>query len=592
MNFLPLRTKISGNETGRELLLGTRTTVLQAQAHQDCPFEKIVEALNPERRTDRNPLYNVALLQQNFPAQVLKTGSLQTSLVPLETHAPLLDLRFEAEQTDQGLSLMCEYKADLFEPATIEQLLLSARKVLETLVQRPETKLAEFQITSELEVQAASARRRATLDTIAVTATFTAEPLEEPLRFWAKELNLPTDIEFAGYNQVFQQLLDPASLLARNPRGLNVVLVRLEDWERNEVATNGHAAQSSADHIERAVRELISALKSAAGRSAVPYLVCICPSAKALARQPERAEFFRRMEQEMVAELATLANVHVVTPAQIFALYPVTDHYDPQGDELGHVPYTPAFFTALATMIARTFHSQKRPAPKVIVLDCDQTLWAGVCGEDGPDGIELSAPHRALQEFMRVQLDAGRLLCLCSKNNPEDVQAVFERRKEMPLKLEHFAATRINWLPKSTNLKALAQELNLGIESFVLVDDNPVECAEVQANCPGALALQLPESPELIPQFLEHCWLFDRQTVTAEDKQRTDFYRQERQRVQARTDSLSMTEFLTQLDLKVGIAEMSSNDVSRVAQLTQRTNQFNCTTRHRTEGEIRGFEHR
>ena len=157
----------------------------------------------------------------------------------------------------------------------------------------------------------------------------------------------------------------------------------------------------------------------------------------------------------------------------------------------------------------------------------------------------------------------------------------------MPLKLEHFAATRINWLPKSENLKALAEELNLGMESFVLVDDNPVECAEVLANCPGALALQLPESPELIPQFLKHCWIFDHQTVTAEDTQRTDFYRQERQRVQARTDSLSMSEFLTQLDLKVGITEPSPDELPRAAQLTQRTNQFNCTTRRRTEAEIR-----
>ncbi|MBC8094570.1 MAG: HAD-IIIC family phosphatase, partial [Akkermansiaceae bacterium] len=375
----------------------------------------------------------------------------------------------------------------------------------------------------------------------------------------------------------------------RNPRGLNVLLVRLEDWERNEAATNGHAARNSSDLIERAVRELISALRSAAGRSAVPYLVCICPSARAMAHEPHRADFFQHKEQELAAELAVLANVNVVTPGQLFALYPVPDHYDPRGDELGHVPYTPEYFTALATMIARTLHLQRRSAPKVIVLDCDQTLWAGVCGEDGPDGIELRAPHRALQEFMRAQLDAGRLLCLCSKNSPEDVQAVFERHPEWPLKLEHFTANRINWLPKSGNLKALAQELNLGIESFVLVDDNPVECAEVQANCPGALALQLPEDPEQFPEFLKHAWIFDHQTVTAEDLKRTDFYRQERERVQAHTEALSMSEFVTQLDLKVVIAELSPDELTRAAQLTQRTNQFNCTTRRRTETEIQGL---
>jgi FkbH-like protein len=166
---------------------------------------------------------------------------------------------------------------------------------------------------------------------------------------------------------------------------------------------------------------------------------------------------------------------------------------------------------------------------------------------------------------------------------------VFEHRVEMPLKLEHFAATRINWLPKSENLRALAQELNLGVDSFVLVDDNPLECAEVLANCPGAQVLHLPESPELIPGFLNHCWLFDQQTVTAEDSRRSEFYGQERQRLQARTESLSLPEFLAKLDLKVGIAELSSHDLARAAQLTQRTNQFNCAPRPRTEAEIQGL---
>ena len=403
-----------------------------------------------------------------------------------------------------------------------------------------------------------------------------------------RELELSAQIQFAPYNQIFQQLLDPASLSSGNTQGLNVVLVRMEDWSP-ALGNDGENILDSTQRIERTLGDLISALRSAAERNPAPILLCLCPSGKTFARDSRPADFFGHLHRRIANELASATNVHLIFPETLAALYPVDELYDPRGDELGHVPYTPAFFTALATMIARAFNSQKRPPPKAIVLDCDQTLWAGVCGEDGPDGIELGAPHRALQEFMRAQLDAGRLLCLCSKNNPEDVQAVFERRQEMPLKLEHFAAARINWLPKSENLKALAKELNLGIESFVLVDDNPVECAEVQANCPGALALQLPESPELIPRFLKHCWIFDRQTVTAEDRQRTDFYRQERQRVQARTDSLSLPEFLAQLDLKVGIAELSPDDPPRVAQLTQRTNQFNCTTRRRTEAEIRGL---
>src|SRR5260370_4772039 len=115
MNFLPIRAKISGGETGQALLANIRSAVLEAQAHQGCPFEKMVEAINPERKLHQNPLYNVALLFQNFPRQPFTSQGLRVSSVPVEMSAALLDLRFEAEQTPDGLSLSCEYRSQLFE---------------------------------------------------------------------------------------------------------------------------------------------------------------------------------------------------------------------------------------------------------------------------------------------------------------------------------------------------------------------------------------------------------------------------------------------------------------------------------------------
>src|SRR5204862_373136 len=176
------------------------------------------------------------------------------------------------------------------------------------------------------------------------------------------------------------------------------------------------------------------------------------------------------------------------------------------------------------------FHALLRPAHKVIVLDCDNTLWAGVCGEDGAKGIRLDPPFQSLQKFMRAQHEAGMLLCLCSKNNEEDVNEVFAQRLDMPLRREHLISSRLNWLSKSENLKSIAQELGLGLDSFIFVDDNPVECAEVEANCPEVLTVQLPEDPQQIPQFLRHCWVFDHLTRTAEDIKRGEMYRQNRQR--------------------------------------------------------------
>jgi FkbH-like protein len=455
---------------------------------------------------------------------------------------------------------------------------------MEDMVRNPDIQLSALEITGELREQAGRAHATAATDTVALTATFTAESLAEPLRHWMKELELPATVEFAPYGQVFQQLLDPNSLLRRNQRGLNVVLVRLEDWQHQQAA--GRNGGVAASEIEQSVSELVLALKSAAANGPVPYLVCICPPADNTARQSKAKSSHQPLESRLASELRDATGIYLVTTVELFDLYPVADYYDPRSDELGHVPYTPALFTALATMIARKYHALKRPPCKVIALDCDQTLWAGICGEDGPGGVELDPPRRALQQFMRQQLDLGRLLCLCSKNNEDDVAAVFDRIREMPLQPEHFAVRRINWNPKSANLRALADELGVGLESVVLVDDSPMECAEVSANCPEAVALQLPDEPQLIPQFLKHCWIFDSLQTTSEDTRRTALYQQNRRREELRRESLSFADFLGALKLSIQIAGISPTDLPRVAQLTQRTNQFNTTTRRRMEGEL------
>ena len=162
---------------------------------------------------------------------------------------------------------------------------------------------------------------------------------------------------------------------------------------------------------------------------------------------------------------------------------------------------------------------------------------------------------------------------------------VFDRRPDMVLKREHLVSWRINWQPKSQNIRALAQELNLGLDSFIFLDDNPVECAEVRAGCPEVLTLRLPIDGD-IEGFLRHVWAFDRLRVTSEDRQRTTMYKQEADRARFQRQAPTIGEFLAGLDLRVTISEPAPEQVNRVAQLTQRTNQFNFTTVRRNDGEI------
>jgi len=583
------RTDLSGNPSFRELLGRVNKTLMEASTHKVVPFGKVVEALAPERSSQYNPLIQVMFTfvgdlnyNINLPSLTLKPIDID-EILPVPT---VDDLTLGMGQIDGVLHGYLAYQIDIFDSNTIEFLVSSYCQILEQAVQSSETKISEFELSERLNVNSRPLEKPPKL---AISATFTAEPVADSLNFWRQELELGYQIEFAPYNQVFQQLLNPESLLAQNPNGINLVLVRFEDWVRfdDNMAKSPVPAEKFYQEIKRNVQELIQALKEAAAQVSCPYLVCLCPSAPETLADQERVAFLQQMETRMVTELAEVAGVHVVTTAELNTSYPVSKFYHPHGDQFGHVPFTPLFFTTLGTMLARKIYAILQTPYKVIVLDCDQTLWQGICGEDGV--IVITPGHQALQEFMVDQHDKGMLLCLCSKNNEEDVIQVFEQHPEMPLHLEHLVSSRINWKPKSENLQSLSQELQLGLDSFIFLDDNPVECADVQANCPEVLTLQLPENRDSIARFLQNLWVFDRIKMTAEDQQRTAFYQRNSKREQLRQKSFTLGEFLSSLELKVQITEMVSSQIGRTAQLTQRTNQFNATTIRRTENEIRNL---
>jgi len=585
LNFLPLRNSVSADEPVADVLGREKQIVREAFAHQDCPFVKIAAASGPARITE-SPLYNVALLLQNYAGTKFTGDAFSAEFVDLKSETALLDLRFLAVEQAGGLQIDCEFKTELFDRASVQSLLEGFIGVLETLADDPARRVSDFAIPQAMIEQAEAARRREQKQKVAITSTFTAEPLEAPLAFWMKELGIAAEFEFAPYNQVFQQLLDPASLVRRNRDGVNVVLLRLTDWQRFEENASADAAR---EKIERNVRELLRTLQGTASGFSAPMLVCLCPTERKFAADSEWPEFLIRMEQRLASKLDAIAGVHVITPAQIAALYPVEEYEDAYSDKLGHIPYTPEFFTALGSMLARRIFSVRSAPRKVIVLDCDNTLWKGVCGEEGPTGVLVDAPRRTLQEFMLHQIEAGMLICLCSKNAEEDVQAVFRQNTGMALRERDIAARRVNWNPKSQNLRELAAELQLGLDSFVFVDDNPIECAEVEAQCPQVLALLLPQNAEEIPGFLRSVWALDHWKITAEDARRTEMYRQNAEREQIRKQAFSLDDFLAGLELKLDIHAMEESDLARVSQLTERTNQFNFTTIRRSESEVRQF---
>lgn len=345
-------------------------------------------------------------------------------------------------------------------------------------------------------------------------------------------------------------------------------------------------AEPTADEaqVRDTLANFVAALQSATEQAHVPFLICICPpSPETVAAYPV---LLNELDAELTNSVASMPNVYLRTYDETLKLYDIADYHDPAKNALGHIPYKPDYFAGLGTQIVRANALFSRLPYKVIVLDCDNTLWQGVVGEDGPEGIVLTAGHQYLQEFMLKQMDAGMILCLCSKNIESDVVEALADRNDMPLNVEHIVGMRVNWQPKSTNLRELSQELQLGLDSFIFLDDNPIECAEVRAACPEVLTLQVPANGEELPHFLNNIWAFDTQAATAEDAQRTQMYRQNMEREQYRTKSISLDSFLEGLALDIQIQPLSAQYLERVSQLTQRTNQFNFTTIRRSVSEI------
>lgn len=396
---------------------------------------------------------------------------------------------------------------------------------------------------------------------IAITATFTADPLRAPLEFWQDVLNTQLEVRFAPFGQVMQSLLDPASELRSNGHGINVVLFRQQDL--------GEAARRE-ENLEALVRAL-----EALPLAATPTLVI------ATAEQ-EQADF-----PGLAARLSARAGLYFLTDAWVRERYPVQKPFSPEGERLGAIPYTEDYFTALAASIIRVAHAHQHPPAKVLALDCDNTLWEGICGEDGPEGVRLSPGRESLQRFALEQREQGVLLVIASKNNQADVEATFAAHPEFPLHWEHFTAHRINWKPKPENLLAIAKELSLGIDSFVFIDDNRKEVGEMERELPPVVALRLPENDAEIARFTKHLWVFDRLRVTEADRERAASYQQTQEFGKALEQAQSLEDFHRNLELKVSVRGLEEDGFPRAAQLTQRTNQFNLTTVRRGEAELR-----
>lgn len=232
---------------------------------------------------------------------------------------------------------------------------------------------------------------------------------------------------------------------------------------------------------------------------------------------------------------------------------------------------------------------------KVLVLDLDNTLWSGVIGEDDLGGIRLGPPdargeaHQALQHYCRELKERGILLAVCTKNDESDARLPFEEHEGSVLKLADFAVFTANWQDKAPNLQAMARKLNLGLDSFVFLDDNPAERAHIRAHLPMVTVPEIANDPADYIRTLAAGRYFEAWSLSEEDRSRTDSYAADAKRERLQHSAVSMTEYLRELCMVCTHGSFDEVTLPRVAQLVGKTNQFNLTSRRHSLEELRGF---
>ncbi len=441
---------------------------------------------------------------------------------------------------------------------------------------------------------------------LALVHTYTSDLLEPWLAFQAALEGFELQAHHAPYGLALQEAA-PGSALVSHESDLTLFMLRREDLHpelsRPIAGLDPERLSLLRDESLARLREIVSAFRAQPiGQMIVTLLPALLPASlgqyDAQAEASESA-WWQALKSALAAWLqrdcpATtfldLDDVLAQVGRQAF--------FDRRYWYSASYPFSAAAAAEFARRVVAVGTLLKTPRAKVLVLDADNTLWGGVIGEDGIDGIALGPeyPGNAYVDFQRRLLafqQRGLILAMCSKNNAADVDQVLREHPHQILRDGHFAARRVNWLTKPDNLRSLAQELNLGLDSFIFVDDSDHECAAVRHALPQVQVVQVPQRAVDVPACLDFVARLEVLALTAEDLAKTELYAQERLRREL-SDDIGRTgggagDYLGRLQMKMRVGVDPLAHLARLAQLTQKTNQFNLTTRRYDEQQMRRF---
>ncbi len=428
---------------------------------------------------------------------------------------------------------------------------------------------------------------------LAVLSSFTADVLAPILRAQAFGAGIDLEIYLAPFNQIVQEIQQPHSKLAQfRP---DAVLFAM-DWRwlgLEEEETD------AAGVIQQRLEQIEDLWKACQERLHCFALQCNfeVPPAPAYGRLSAalaggRGRLLRALNLELWAAAERTSGVAIVDVEETAAGFGKQNWSDPVLWQVAKQYPSAAAVSAFGREIVAVLRAVYGLAAKCVALDLDGTLWGGVIGEDGLNGIQLggSPAGEAFVDFQKYLQSLGKsgvLLAVCSKNNEADARQPFLQHPEMVLKEKDIAVFCANWQPKEENLRTIARAVNIGMDAIVFIDDNPAERARIREKLPEVEVIELPLEPAGYPSALARARLFEKLTLTGEDRGRTASIQKNQERETLAATAGSVDEYLSGLGIKVELAPFDEANLPRIVQLINKTNQFNVTTRRRTDAEVR-----
>lgn len=434
---------------------------------------------------------------------------------------------------------------------------------------------------------------------ITITASFTADALAPYLGSALLAAGWSPRIHIAPFNQIIQTLSTPPSRPPDAPPHILLVLPRLDELVSDELARFSAGDSSGWPSAQQKIDQLAASLQTARSHFrptdaiiATTFPPPSTPESDLLALDRLTSTFFERASSLWRDALALSAShgVHTLDLASLISDFGLRHAFDPRLWYLYRQPFSENFLFELGRLAARLISATRRASKKCAVIDCDNTLWGGIIGEDGLEGIKLGDefPGSAYRDFQKLLLHwrrQGIFLAIASKNNDQDVRQVFRSHQAMLLREEDISAWSVNWEPKSQQIADIAKKLNIGIDSLVFFDDSAYEINQVLSAYPEIRCIQLPSAPEQIVSVARPAAPFDKLEITADDRSRAERYAVETQRDTLR-ESLSLDDFIRTLETHLDITGPTADNLTRIAQLINKTNQFNLTTLRLTKEQV------